>query len=37
MNLLTEPVGVSHYLVVGAVLFVSGVVAWPPSETPWAC
>ena len=26
MNLFTEPVGVSHYLVVGAVLFVCGVV-----------
>ena len=26
MNLLTQPVGVSHYLVVGAILFVSGVV-----------
>ena len=26
MNLLTEPVGVSHYLVVGAVLFVCGAV-----------
>jgi NAD(P)H-quinone oxidoreductase subunit 4L len=26
MHLLTEPVGVSHYLVVGAVLFISGVV-----------
>ena len=26
MNLLTEPVGVSQYLVVGAILFVSGVV-----------
>lgn len=26
MNLLTEPIGVSHYLAVGAVLFVSGVV-----------
>lgn len=26
MNLLTEPVGVSHFLVVGAVLFVCGVV-----------
>lgn len=26
MNLLTEPIGVSHYLVVGAVLFVSGAV-----------
>ena len=26
MNLLTEPVGVSHYLVVGAMLFVTGVV-----------
>jgi len=24
-NLLTQPVGLSHYLVVGAVLFVSGV------------
>jgi len=24
MNLLTEPVGVSHYLAIGAVLFVSG-------------
>ena len=26
MNLLTQPVGVSHYLVVGAILFVAGVV-----------
>jgi len=26
MNLLTQPVGLSHYLVVGAVLFVAGVV-----------
>ncbi len=26
MDLLTEPVGVSHYLVVGAILFVCGVV-----------
>jgi NADH:ubiquinone oxidoreductase subunit K len=26
MNLLTEPVGVSQYLIVGAILFVSGVV-----------
>jgi len=26
MNLLTEPVGLSHYLVVGAVLFTCGVV-----------
>ena len=26
MDLLTQPVGVSHYLVVGAVLFVSGAV-----------
>lgn len=26
MNLLTQPVGVSHYLVVGAILFVTGVV-----------
>ncbi len=26
MNLFTEPVGVSHYLVVGAVLFVCGAV-----------
>ena len=25
-NIFTEPIGVSHYLVVGAVLFVSGVV-----------
>jgi len=25
MSLLTEPIGVSHYLVVGAVLFVAGV------------
>ena len=25
MNLLTQPVGVSHYLVVGAVMFVTGV------------
>jgi NADH-quinone oxidoreductase subunit K len=27
MNLLTQPVGLSHYLVVGAVLFVAGVVS----------
>jgi NADH-quinone oxidoreductase subunit K len=26
MNLLTEPVGVAHYLVVGAILFVTGAV-----------
>lgn len=26
MNLLSEPVGVSHFMAVGAVLFVSGVV-----------
>jgi NADH-quinone oxidoreductase subunit K len=26
MNLLTQPVGLSHYLVVGAVLFVAGIV-----------
>ncbi len=26
MNLLTQPIGLSHYLVVGAVLFVCGVV-----------
>ncbi len=26
MDLLTQPVGISHYLVVGAILFVSGVV-----------
>ena len=26
MNLLTEPIGVTHYLVVGACLFVTGVV-----------
>ncbi len=26
MNLLSQPVGVAHYLVVGAILFVSGVV-----------
>lgn len=26
MNLLTEPVGLSHFLVVGAILFVCGVV-----------
>ena len=25
MNLLSEPVGVSHYLVVGAVMFVTGI------------
>ena len=25
MNLLTEPVGVSHYMFVGAVMFVTGV------------
>jgi NADH:ubiquinone oxidoreductase subunit K len=27
MNLLTQPVGVSHFLAVGAVLFVAGLVA----------
>src|SRR6202521_6046179 len=27
MNLLSEPVGVSHYLIVGAVLFVAGAVS----------
>ncbi len=26
MNLLTEPVGVAHFMVVGAILFASGVV-----------
>ena len=26
MNLLTQPVGVSHYLIVGAILFVTGAV-----------
>ena len=26
MNLLTEPVGVSHFLVVGAIMFVTGAV-----------
>ena len=26
MNLLAQPVGLSHYLVVGAVLFVAGIV-----------
>ena len=26
MNLLTEPIGVSHYMIVGAVMFVSGAV-----------
>ena len=26
MNLFTEPIGLSHYLVVGAILFVCGVV-----------
>jgi NAD(P)H-quinone oxidoreductase subunit 4L len=26
MNLLTQPIGVSHYLVVGAIMFVSGAV-----------
>ena len=26
MNLLAEPIGLSHYLVVGAILFVCGVV-----------
>jgi NADH-quinone oxidoreductase subunit K len=26
MNLLTQPVGVSHYLIVGAVMFVTGAV-----------
>lgn len=25
MNLLTEPIGVSHYMLVGAVMFVTGV------------
>ena len=26
MNLLTQPVGLSHYMIVGAILFVTGVV-----------
>ncbi|RIK76410.1 MAG: NADH-quinone oxidoreductase subunit NuoK [Planctomycetota bacterium] len=26
MNLLTEPIGISHYLAVGAVMFVAGAV-----------
>ncbi len=26
MNLITEPIGVAHYLVVGAILFVTGIV-----------
>ena len=26
MSLLTEPVGVSHFLVVGAVMFVTGAI-----------
>jgi len=26
MNLIAEPVGVSHYLIVGAIMFVAGVV-----------
>jgi NADH-quinone oxidoreductase subunit K len=26
MNLLTQPIGVSHYLVVGAIMFVAGAV-----------
>lgn len=26
MNLLTQPVGLSHYMVVGAILFVAGLV-----------
>ena len=26
MNLLTEPVGLTHYLVVGAALFVTGII-----------
>lgn len=26
MNMLTEPIGVSHYLIVGAMIFVSGAV-----------
>lgn len=26
MNLLTEPVGVAHYMAVGAIMFVAGVV-----------
>lgn len=27
MNILAQPVGVSHYLIVGAVLFVAGIVS----------
>jgi NAD(P)H-quinone oxidoreductase subunit 4L len=26
MNLITEPVGVSHYMIVGAIMFVAGAV-----------
>ena len=28
MNLITQPVGITHYLVVGAFLFVTGAVMW---------
>jgi len=31
MNLFTEPIGVAHYLVVGAVLFVCGAVCMAPN------
>ena len=37
MNLLSQPIGVSHYLAVGAVLFVSGVVCMATKRNAWAC
>ena len=36
MELLTQPVGVSHFLVVGAVLFISGVVCMAVKRNGWA-
>ena len=35
MNLLTEPIGVSHYLAVGAVMFVAGILGQTPDRRSW--
>ena len=33
-NLLTEPVGVAHYVTVGAIMFVCGVLCMAPTKSP---
>ena len=34
---LTEPVGVVHYLIVGAILFTAGWCAWRSNAMPSGC